>query len=94
MQLAALFHACRSPYAYPVGLEHLRVVLKAARGDLAAAACVHGDRYAWPPDLDRSTPMELLGDDGVHEYWGVTIPAPSRRVRGAIWRVSGRSWIT
>ncbi|MBE3576179.1 MAG: glycoside hydrolase family 13 protein [Limnochordales bacterium] len=97
MQLAALFHACRSPYAYPVGLEHLRIILKAARGDLAAAVCVHGDRYSWPPDLDRSTPMERLGDDGVHEYWGVTIPAPTRRIRYSIY-VRGRdgdyAWLT
>lgn len=97
MQLAAFFHTCRSPYAYPVGFDHLRIVLKAARGDLVAVTCVHGDRYAWPADLDCSTPMELLGDDGVHEYWGVTIPAFTRRVRYCLY-VRGKdgqyAWLT
>ncbi len=97
MQLTALFHTCRTPYAYPVGPAHLRVVLKAARGDLAAATCVHGDRYVWPADLDMPARMERLGDDGVHEYWGVTIPAHTRRVRYLI-HVEGKdgeyAWLT
>ena len=81
MQLAALVHSCRSPFAYPVDENHLRVVLKAAKGDLASAVAVFGDRYSWPVEKDLSRPMERLGDDGTHEYWGVTLPAPSHRVR-------------
>lgn len=81
MQLAALQHRCTAPFAYPVGDDHLRVILKAADGDLDAAACIFGDRYAWPPSDDAPLPMERLGGDGVHEYWGVTLPAPARRVR-------------
>ena len=85
MQQAALFHTCRSPYAYPVGNSHLRVVLKAARGDLAGASCIYGDRYVWPPELDNHLPMERLGDDGIHEYWGITLPAYTHRVRYLIY---------
>ncbi|MGE5674670.1 MAG: glycoside hydrolase family 13 protein [Mycobacterium leprae] len=81
MLQAALFHACRKPWVYPIGAAHLRVVLKAARGDLEAATCVYGDRYDWPTDLDQAEPMQYLGEDGLHEYWGVTLPAPSRRLR-------------
>ncbi|MFO7171418.1 MAG: glycoside hydrolase family 13 protein [Bacillota bacterium] len=81
MNLAALVHQCRFPYAYPVGETHLRVVLKAARGDLARATCVYGDRYAWPPDADAVQPLQYLGSDGLHDYWGATLPAPRRRVR-------------
>lgn len=81
MQIAALFHACRSPWAYPVGPAHLRIVLKAARGDLAGVTCLFQDRFSWPMDRDDTLPMELLGNDGVHDYWGVTVPAPRRRVR-------------
>ncbi len=64
-----------------MGDGHLWVMLKAADGDLAAATCVYGDRYAWPPAEDAALPMARLGGDGVHEYWGVTLPAPERRVR-------------
>ncbi|MGE5676262.1 MAG: alpha amylase N-terminal ig-like domain-containing protein, partial [Mycobacterium leprae] len=81
MQFAALNHTCRSPLAYPVDGDKLRVVLQAARGDLARATCLHADRYAWPPEKDEPVAMALLGDDGVHEYWGVTLPAASRRIR-------------
>jgi glycosidase len=97
MQYAALVHVCRAPYAYPVDEDHLRVVLKAARGDLAAAAVVYGDRYAWPPDSDANLPMALLGDDGVHEYWGATLPAPTRRVRYSIYledKEGSYAWLT
>lgn len=97
MQLAALFHVCRAPYAYPVGESHLRVVCKAARGDLSAVTCVYGDRYSWPPDLDEAMPLERLGDDGVHEYWGATIPAPTRRVRYSLYvraKDDSDAWLT
>ncbi|HWI50859.1 MAG TPA: glycoside hydrolase family 13 protein [Symbiobacteriaceae bacterium] len=97
MQLAALVHQSRAPFAYPVDQQHLRIVLKAAVGDLATVACVHGDRYAWPADTDTPKPMERLGDDGVHEYWGVTIPSLSRRIRYTIY-VEGMdgsyAWLT
>lgn len=73
------------------------MVLKAARGDLAAAACIFGDRYVWPVDLDRSLPLERLGDDGLHEYWGVTLPAHTHRVRYLIYVQGGDgtyAWVT
>jgi glycosidase len=93
----ALLHECRSPFAYPVGADHLRAVFKAARGDLARAICVYGHRYAWPPETDVPAPMERLGDDGTHEYWGITLPAPTRRVRYLIY-VEGQdgdsAWLT
>lgn len=81
MQAAALHHRCTVPFAYPVGEAHLRVILKAAEGDLAQVTCIHGDRYDWPPDLDQPQPMVRLGGDGVHEYWGITLHAPTRRIR-------------
>ncbi|HYF95221.1 MAG TPA: glycoside hydrolase family 13 protein [Symbiobacteriaceae bacterium] len=85
MQYAALVHACRAPFAYPADEKHLRIVLKAAAGDLAAAVCVYGDRYAWPPDADSRAPLQRLGTDGLHDYWGATIAAPTRRVRYAFY---------
>lgn len=96
MQMASVFHSCRAPYAYPVGEAHLRVVLMAARGDLSAATCVFGDRYAWPPGAELPAAMDRLGDDGVHEYWGATIPAPTRRVRYLLHlrgRDGGEAWL-
>lgn len=81
MQKASLYHVCRSPHAYPVDEEHFRVVLKAAGGDLEAATCIYGDRYSWPAAVNSHLPMERLGSDGLHEYWGVTLPTPTRRVR-------------
>jgi cyclomaltodextrinase / maltogenic alpha-amylase / neopullulanase len=94
---SALLHQGRSPHAYPVGEDHLRVVFRAARGDLARAVCVYGHRYAWPPEADSSVPMERLGDDGTHEYWGVTLPAPTRRVRYTFYvqgKDGGSVWLT
>jgi cyclomaltodextrinase / maltogenic alpha-amylase / neopullulanase len=81
MQVAALVHVCRYPFAYPVDENHLRVVLKAAKGDLAAATVVYGDRYAWPVEKDQPLTMDYLGEDGVHEYWGATLPTATHRVR-------------
>jgi cyclomaltodextrinase len=97
MQLAALYHVCRAPLAFPVGPAHLRVVLKAAKGDLASATCLFGDRYSWPLEKDTSLPLEPLGNDGMHEYWGVTLPVPTRRVRYLLYLtgVDGtRTWLS
>jgi len=97
MNTAALIHASRPPLAYPLGEKSLRVVLKAARGDLAGATCVYGDRYGWAPDRDEAQPMALLGEDSLHEYWGATLEAPTRRIRYALYALgkSGDSaWLT
>lgn len=88
MQMAALHHSSRIPYAYPVvDGGHLRIVLKAAAGDLAAAAVLHGDRYPREADSDEPARMERLGTDGVHDYWGVTIASETRRIRYFIYVV-------
>jgi cyclomaltodextrinase len=95
MQLAALEHVARAPMAYPVGEEHLRVILKAAAGDLARAVCVYGDRYT-PMENDQPAEMKRLGSDGISDYWGVTLQLSSKRFRYLIY-VEGqdgeRAWL-
>jgi cyclomaltodextrinase len=66
--------------AYPVGEEHLRVILKAAAGDLARAVCIYGDRYT-PLENDQPVELKRLGSDGIADYWGVTLHLPSKRFR-------------
>lgn len=97
MQKAALWHVCRAPFAYPVGEAHVRLVLLGARGDLAGATVVFGDRYTRPPEGDAQAAMGRLGSDDRHDYWGVTIPVPTRRLRYKI-RAEGAEgqqvWLT
>lgn len=85
MQLAALEHVARPPFAYPVGEEHLRVILKTAAGDVARVVCFYGDRYGgpiWvPTEEDPGVELKLLGSDGVSDYWGVTLQLASKRFR-------------
>jgi glycosidase len=80
---AALRHECRPPYAYPDPdrEDSLRVVLAAAEGDLAAVRAVYGDRYARSADHSDVADLTHLGSDGTLEYWGATLPAPTRRLR-------------
>lgn len=80
MQLSALLHRAHGAMAYPVDTDHLRVVLQSARGDLTAADCHFGDRYT-DPSRDQVLPMALAAGDRLHDYWVVTLPVPTRRVR-------------
>jgi hypothetical protein len=88
MNLAALWHACRPPFAYAGGRCHVRLVLLAARGDLSRVHVVFGDRYESGPEPNHAA-LDRLGDDGRHEYWGVTVPVPTRRLRYKLWP---RAW--
>lgn len=73
MNRAAVFHRVTAPYAYPVGPDHLRVVLQAGRGDLAQVTVTFRDRYE-PASANESTAMVREARDGLYDYWSATVP--------------------
>lgn len=81
MQRAAISHRNGGAYAYAVGPDRLRVVVQAARGDLARAVCFHDDRYTWPPEGEPFVEMTRAAATDLHDFWTATIVSTTRRVR-------------
>ncbi|MGE5590072.1 MAG: glycoside hydrolase family 13 protein [Bacillota bacterium] len=73
MNRAAVFHRVTAPYAYPVGSDHLRVVLQAARGDLVRVTVTFRDRYD-PDTANQFLPMTREAHDRLNDYWAATVP--------------------
>lgn len=73
MNRAAIFHRVSAPYAYPVGPDHLRVVLQAQRGDLTSVTVAYRDRYE-PDSANETTDMIREASDMMADYWVATVP--------------------
>ncbi len=73
MNKAAIQHTCSAPFAYPVGPDHLRVVLRAARGDLSRVEVICRDRYA-PESENQTLPLSRWASDLLADYWTAVLP--------------------
>jgi cyclomaltodextrinase / maltogenic alpha-amylase / neopullulanase len=80
MNLAALQHTASGASAYPLDAHHLRVVLRAAVGDLDGGTVIWRDRYAPETKPYRRLPLERVGSDGLTDYWAVTLVTETRRL--------------
>lgn len=87
MEKAAIYHRPESEYASLYTPEELRLRLRTKRGDIAAVDCIWGDPYdqverdgdyAW--SYDR-TPMRIIAQTDVYDYWGVTVSIATKRVQ-------------
>ncbi|MGE5507024.1 MAG: glycoside hydrolase family 13 protein, partial [Chitinophagales bacterium] len=92
MNMAAIWHAAGGALAYPTPAGKLKVVLKAARGDLKAAHVRFGDRYRGA-EGERQTALVRVGSDGQHDYWSATLHLPDRRFRYAFLLDDGREQV-
>ena len=90
MNLAALQHAASGAGAYALDAHHLRVVLRAAAGDLDSGTVVWRDRYAPPAKPGQRLPLARVASDGITDYWAATLAAETRRVWYAFCLRSGR----
>src|SRR5579871_4901489 len=95
MNLAALQHSATGTAAYPLDAHHLRVVLRAAAGDLEGGTVIWRDRYARAAEPYRRRPLERVASDGISDYWAVTLATETRRVWYAFCLRSGReiTWL-
>jgi cyclomaltodextrinase len=93
MNLAALQHAALGATAYPLDERHLRIVLKAAAGDLDGGTVIWRDRYAALTERDARLPLERVASDGVSDIWAATLATETRRVWYALCLRSGRETV-
>jgi glycosidase len=95
MNLAALHHTASGAGAYPLDAHHLRVVLRAAAGDLDGGTVIWRDRYAPEAKPFRRLSLERVASDGLTDYWAATLATETRRVWYAFCLQSGReiAWL-
>lgn len=90
----AVHHSAAPPDAYPVGPFHLRVTLRARRGDLERAFVIYGDRYE-RPGREIATEMERAGEDERFDYFQATLTLEPPRFRYAflLWGRKEQCWL-
>ena len=90
MNLAALHHTASGARAYPLDAHHLRIILRAAAGDMEGGTVVWRDRYAPASEPDQRVELERVASDGVSDYWAATLETATRRVWYAFCLRAGR----
>ena len=73
----AVHHAAHGSYAYPVGLDTLRITLRAARGDLQRAAVLYWDRYIHAPKY--TVEMSIAAEDELFAYYQADVRLETKR---------------
>lgn len=61
-------HRASLPYAYPIGPDTLRVIVRADRGAVRSCTLVYGDRYAQPGD-EAPAALALVATDEQYDYF-------------------------
>jgi len=88
MNKAAINHIPKSPMAYAFDSEHLHIFLQVGIGDAVKVELIAGDPfeykvidgvYVWNGRANPLLPMEKTYDDGLHDFWFISLHAESRR---------------
>lgn len=88
----AVQHRAESPWAYAVGPDTLRVIVRAERGRVVECTVVYGDRHS-SSEADLSVPMHYVGTDADFDYFQADIGLQPPRFRYAFVLNDGeRSW--
>ena len=82
MQLLALWHEPRTPFAYPLADDRLCIRLRMARDDTRRPFVLWSDRFGFGKDqqLDEAR-MRWLCDDASYRYWQAFITLSEGRAR-------------
>ncbi|MGZ3716178.1 MAG: alpha amylase N-terminal ig-like domain-containing protein, partial [Ktedonobacterales bacterium] len=80
MQLLALWHEPRAPFAYPLADDRLCVRLRMARDDTRQPFVLWSDRFGMDQPLEEA-PMVWLCDDASYRYWHAFITLSEGRAR-------------
>lgn len=77
MHKEAVYHEAHGKYAYPVGPNTLRVILRAKKGDLKRCVIVYQDRYSATDEFIED--MEKVASDELFDYFQSDITLETKR---------------
>lgn len=87
MEKQAMYHQAHGKYAYPVGPDTLRVVLRTKKGDLQRVTVVYQDRYPGGPEYSKV--MERSAQDEMFDYYQVDLTLETARFAYMFWLDDG-----
>jgi cyclomaltodextrinase / maltogenic alpha-amylase / neopullulanase len=81
MLLEAVHHHPGGAFAYPLGPQHLRVRLRARKGDVVRLRIWHADRYEHAKGSGTWTEAEKTGSDLRFDWYEAVLACPTKRVQ-------------
>lgn len=83
MEKTAIFHRPTDNFAYLLDDRTLQLRLKTKKNDVTSVSLIFGDPYIWRNgEWEFSKmPMNLVGNDGLHDYWETEAFAATKRLR-------------
>ncbi|ALC85622.1 cyclomaltodextrinase [Bacillus sp. FJAT-22090] len=83
MEKAAIFHRPSDNFAYLLDDHTLQIRLKTKKSNIQAASLIMGDPYIWENGEWQYSeiPMNLVGNDGLFDYWEVDAYTETSRIR-------------
>ncbi len=87
MDKPAMYHQAHGKYAYPVGAETLRVMLRVKKGDVHSVTVVYSDRYQAEPAYTQT--MELAAQDELFDYYQADLTLKTKSFRYMFWLDDG-----
>ncbi|MEK5207041.1 glycoside hydrolase family 13 protein [Psychrobacillus sp. FSL H8-0510] len=83
MEKTAIFHRPTDNFAYLLDDRTLQLRLKTKKNDVTSVSLIFGDPYIWRNGEWQFSkmPMNLVGNDGLHDYWETEAFAATKRLR-------------
>lgn len=83
MEKTAIFHRPTDNFAYLLDDRTLQLRLKTKKNDVTSVSLIFGDPYIWSNGEWQFSkmPMNLVGNDGLHDYWETEAFAATKRLR-------------
>ncbi|MET0960296.1 MAG: glycoside hydrolase family 13 protein [Psychrobacillus psychrotolerans] len=83
MEKTAIFHRPTDNFAYLLDDQTLQLRLKIKKNDVTTISLIFGDPYIWKNGEWQFSkiPMNLVGNDGLHDYWETEVFAATKRLR-------------
>lgn len=83
MEKAAIFHRPTDNFAYSIDDQMLQIRLKTKQKDVETVSIIMGDPYIWQDGKWQFSEksMNLVGSDGLYDYWETDIFVSTNRLR-------------
>ncbi|MGB3102103.1 MAG: glycoside hydrolase family 13 protein [Psychrobacillus psychrotolerans] len=83
MEKTAIFHRPTDNFACLLDDRTLQLRLKTKKNDVTSVSLIFGDPYIWRNGEWQFSkmPMNLIGNDGLHDYWETEVFAATKRLR-------------
>ncbi|MEK3953567.1 glycoside hydrolase family 13 protein [Psychrobacillus sp. FSL K6-1464] len=83
MEKTAIFHRPTDSFAFLLDDRTLQLRLKTKKNDVTSVSLIFGDPYIWRNGEWQFSkmPMNLVGNDGLHDYWETEAFAATKRLR-------------